>query len=382
MTRASHICALAMGLLTAAMTRAEAAVINPPLMPPGLMIVETPRGPVMATAQGMTIYKQLPKGRAAKQVEVTGVCVFQCPSEWPPLKAPADAKPVGDFTIITTNGVRQWAYKNVPLETFVFDRKPGDTLGDDTHDFNGPRVPIGEAAWLESHIPPEKPQAAPPMPANLPPEVTVRATTGNVRVFADMNGLTLYACASVCGPAWMPLAAGALARGTGEWSVADRADGIRQWAFRNQPAFTYVGDKKPGDVTGATQGVLPLLAYDAPLPDTVAIAQTESGPVYAEKVSGKTLYYQGYNHRAYQFLGFSGAPFSNCANACAEVMPPLLASAGAKPVGEWWLFTRPDGTRQWAYRGNPVHTYRDDEPGRHKASYMGRLWTEILANAP
>ena len=380
MIRLSHLCALIMGVLASGAV--QAAVVNPPPMPPGFTIVETPRGPVMATAQGMTIYKQLPKGRAAKQVEVTGVCVFQCPSEWPPLKASAAAVPVGDFTIITANGLRQWAYKGMPLETFVFDRKPGDTLGDDTHDFNGPRVPIGEAAWLESNIPPEKPPPAPPLPANLPPEVTVRAATGNVRVFADMNGMTLYACASACGEGWIPLAAGALAHGNGDWSVAVHADGMRQWAYKTQPAFTYAGDKKPGDVTGDADHGRALVASPAALPDAVTVAQTESGPVYAEKASGKTLYYQGYNHRAYQFLGFNGGPFSNCANACAEVMRPLRASPEAKAVGEWWLFTRPDGARQWAYRGNPVYTYRDDEPGRHKASYMGRLWTEVLANVP
>jgi predicted lipoprotein with Yx(FWY)xxD motif len=359
---------------------ALAGVADPPLMPPGFKIVETARGPVMATAQGMTIYKQLPKGRAAKQVEVTGVCVFQCPSEWPPLLAPADAKPVGDFAIITNaDGKRQWTYKNVPLETFAFDRKPGDTLGDDTHDFNGPRVPFGEAAWIESAAPVEKPAAAPAAPANLPPEVTVRGTTGNTRVFADMNGMTLYACDASCTEAWTPLAAGALARDAGDWTVLARADGTRQWAYKKQAVSTFTGDKKPGDVAG---GARALVEYQAGLPRGVTVVQSDTGPVYAEKASGKTLYYQGYNHRAYQFLGFNGGPFSNCANACAEVMPPLLAAKDDKPVGEWWIFTRPDGARQWAYRGNPVYTYRDDEPGRHKASYMGRLWTEVIANVP
>jgi len=370
-------------LVGVAYAEANATVVRPPVMPPGFTIVETARGPVMATAQGMTIYKQLPKGRAAKQVEVTGVCVFQCPSEWPPLTAPADATPVGDFTVVThADGTRQWAYKNVPLETFVFDRKRGDTLGDDTHDLNGPRVPMGEAAWLESDVPPEVPPAPPPPPENLPPEVTVRVTTGNVRTFADMNGMTLYACAVSCGADWTPLPAGGLARSHGDWSLVVHTGGTRQWAYKNQPVFTFAGDGNPGDVHGAAQGGQMLVDYRPPLPPAVVIVRTETGPVYAAKATGKTLYYQGYNHRAYQFLGFNGGPFSNCTNACAEVMPPLLAGDGDKAAGEWWIFTRPDGARQWAYRGHPVYTYRDDEPGRHKASYMGRWWTEIVANVP
>jgi predicted lipoprotein with Yx(FWY)xxD motif len=368
---------LALGMMAAS---AMAAVVDPPVMPPGFQIVETPRGPVMATAQGMTIYKQLPKGRAAKQVEVTGICVFQCPSEWPPLLAAPDAKPMGDFAVITNAaGQPQWTYKNVPLETFVFDRKPGDTLGDDTHDFNGPRVPIGEAAWIESSVPVEKPVAAPALPSQLPPEVTVRGTTGNVRVFADMNGMTLYRCDASCGGDWLPLAAGALARGTGDWTVIAHADGTRQWAYKQQAVFTFAGDRKPGETTG---GGGALVEYQGGLPQSVTIAHTETGPVYADRASGKTLYYQGYNHRAYQFLGFNGAPFSNCANACAAEMPPFLAAQEDKAVGDWWIFTRPDGARQWAYRGSPVYTYRDDVPGRHKAAYMGRWWTEIIANVP
>jgi len=366
---------------------AETAIITPPELPAGFSIVETPRGPVMATAQGMTIYKQLPKGRAAKQVEVTGVCVFQCPSEWPPLKAAADAKPVGDFTIVTNaGGVRQWAYKNVPLETFVFDRRSGDTLGDDTHDFNGPRVPIGEAAWLESGVPPEKPSAPPVPTSDLPPEVVVQPALGGSRVFASTSGLTLYvreaaqACTGDCRAVWSPLVAGALARGIGAWSVVRNADGTQQWAHNGKPAFTYAKDRKPGDMKGAAGDWRALIEYQAPLPAEVDIRQTESGPVYAAKASGKTLYYQGYNHRAYQFLGFNNAPFSNCYNACAKAYPPLLASPDAKPVGEWWLFTRVDGAKQWAYRGNPVYTYQDDEPGRHLASYNGRLWTEAIAS--
>ena len=60
----------------------------------------------------------------------------------------------------------------------------------------------------------------------------------------------------------------------------------------------------------------------------------------------------------------------------------MLAPDDAKPVGEWWLFTRVDGKKQWAYRGLPMYTYADDLPGRHFASANGRIWTDAIANAP
>ena len=49
-------------------------------------------------------------------------------------------------------------------------------------------------------------------------------------------------------------------------------------------------------------------------------------------------------------------------------------------MGEWWVITRVDGSKQWGYRGIPVYTYSKDEPGRHLASYKEHIWTEALAN--
>ena len=37
---------------------------------------------------------------------------------------------------------------------------------------------------------------------------------------------------------------------SGYWSVVTRPDGVRQWAYRNFPLYTYVDDKNPGDANG------------------------------------------------------------------------------------------------------------------------------------
>jgi predicted lipoprotein with Yx(FWY)xxD motif len=42
--------------------------------------------------------------------------------------------------------------------------------------------------------------------------------------------------------------------------------------------------------------------------------------------------------------------------ACTEMWIPELASADAKPVGEWSLITREDGNKQWAYNEQAVYT--------------------------
>lgn len=86
----------------------------------------TALGPVLTDAKGMTLYtfdKDATPGKS--------VCNGPCAKNWPPLMAAADAKPMGDWTVITRDdGSKQWAYKGKPLYGWVKDQKPGDTTGD------------------------------------------------------------------------------------------------------------------------------------------------------------------------------------------------------------------------------------------------------------
>ena len=85
------------------------------------------QGGVLVDAKGMTLYT-FDKDPANSS---KSVCVAQCAKAWPPLMASADAKPVGDYTLITrSDGEKQWAYKGKPLYTWVKDTKPGDMTGD------------------------------------------------------------------------------------------------------------------------------------------------------------------------------------------------------------------------------------------------------------
>ena len=54
----------------------------------------------------------------------------------------------------------------------------------------------------------------------------------------------------------------------------------------------------------------------------------------------------------------------NCASACAEEFPPVLAPADMEPFDDWSLVRRTDGSMQWAYQSRPLHTWtRESEPG-------------------
>ena len=74
------------------------------------------------------------------------------------------------------------------------------------------------------------------------------------------------------------------------------------------------------------------------------------------------------------------------ARACAAVSPPFLAAADARPSSDWALFDRPEGGRQWVYRGKPLYTsIRDHKPGDRNGISMdqgGIVRGTRLAAAP
>lgn len=82
---------------------------------------------VLTNSAGMTLYT------FDKDAVGSGksTCNGPCATNWPPLLAAADAKPSGDYTIITRDdGAKQWAYKGKPLYLWIKDTKPGDRTGD------------------------------------------------------------------------------------------------------------------------------------------------------------------------------------------------------------------------------------------------------------
>jgi predicted lipoprotein with Yx(FWY)xxD motif len=55
---------------------------------------------------------------------------------------------------------------------------------------------------------------------------------------------------------------------------------------------------------------------------------------------------------------------SACNGKCAQNWPPLLASAGEKGGKGYSEIKRDDGKMQWAYKGKPLYTWKNDKkPG-------------------
>lgn len=81
------------------------------------------------------------------------------------------------------------------------------------------------------------------------------------RVLATNRGMTLYVfandtvpgismCNDACTRNWPPLVALDDALPVGRWSVVQRADGLKQWAYDGKPLYGFHEDKRPGDVLG------------------------------------------------------------------------------------------------------------------------------------
>jgi predicted lipoprotein with Yx(FWY)xxD motif len=80
------------------------------------------------------------------------------------------------------------------------------------------------------------------------------------KVWTDDKGMTLYTfdkdekgksnCNDACAKNWPPFAAAADAKAEGEWTIIDRADKTKMWAYDGKPLYTFASDTKPGDMTG------------------------------------------------------------------------------------------------------------------------------------
>ena len=94
------------------------------------------------------------------------------------------------------------------------------------------------------------------------PVKTMATSLGDVMV--DANGMTLYTfdkdeagksnCYNKCATNWPPLMAAEGAKAEGDWSIVERTDGGKMWAYKGMPVYLWVKDTKPGDTTGDGAG--------------------------------------------------------------------------------------------------------------------------------
>jgi predicted lipoprotein with Yx(FWY)xxD motif len=229
-------------------------------------VILTTTRPERAGAAQLTLYTyDLDSAKESK-------CDMQCAKTWEPLLAPTVANPIGEWSIVKRgDGALQWAFRGRPLYTNVDDFNPGD--------FNGKGVKNWRVAVVQ--------------PAPEPPrEITTRVTFMG-EVLTDQRGYPIYwyncredgpdalSCdeppdrnllwydlcggtPKACAEQWHPLVAPEHPKSAAyswtvvtmplPWSPVRAADGVtdglKVWAYKGRPVFTYVGDDAPAVLNG------------------------------------------------------------------------------------------------------------------------------------
>ena len=101
--------------------------------------------------------------------------------------------------------------------------------------------------------------------------------------------------------------------------------------------------------------LVPVVAIAVAAFATAALAQTKTG----DSTKGKVLT-DGKGMTLYTFDKDAGGK-SACNGACAGNWPPLMASADAKAAAGYTIIARDDGSKQWAYKGKPLYTWKNDK---------------------
>ena len=101
-----------------------------------------------------------------------------------------------------------------------------------------------------------------PTPATTPRPATsefppIRQRNG---ILVDIKGRGLYTfggddpgksnCSGQCILLWPPIVVEGYAKPRGEFTIVNRDDGKRQWAWKGRPLYRWVSDKKRGDAGG------------------------------------------------------------------------------------------------------------------------------------
>lgn len=178
---------------------------------------------------------------------------------------------------------------------------------------------------------------------------------------SDDKGRTLYtferdiepgrsACVGPCAETWPPLfVTDDTVSGT-EWSTITRADGKKQRTFRGKPLYRYSGDVVAGDEFGeGVQSQWAVAFMPIPTPPGIGLQRTLVGYVLAD-MKGFTLY----------TFDKDKPNASVCDLECSRTWKPVAAPAMAHPIVDWTIAARPDGTKQWAFKGKPVYRYIGD----------------------
>lgn len=219
---------------------------------------------------------------------------------------------------------------------------------------------------------------------NTVPGAFTNTAIGNVLIFGS-NGRTLYTfssdvngtsnCNDGCAEVWPPVYADST-QSVGEFSTLERADSSLQWSFKNSPLYFYQGDGAQGEINGeGINGV-----WFVARPDPIGTTDTVLGTVLTvvgsvSDGSGNAGQRLDFDGRTLYVFSNDSANTSTCYDGCAANWPPMYADIATQATGDYSIFTRDDGTLQWAYQNQPLYFYAGDtDAGDVNGEGRGGVW--------
>jgi len=158
-----------------------------------------------------------------------------------------------------------------------------------------------------------------------------------------------------CLQKFSPYVADASAKPVGDFTIVDRPEGTKQWAYKNLPLYYSTRDRKPGDRNGAAaggfggggrgRGGIAFASTQIQLPTGFKFSRQEDGLVLATSENDRAVYTPRGGSRVRLAGGLlGGAEFK-----------PLSAPAIAAVSGEWGIINEAAGRKQYAFRGKPLY---------------------------
>ena len=197
--------------------------------------------------------------------------------------------------------------------------------------------------------------------------VPIKETAGMMSIYPAGELLPNAETRPACTQRWPIVVAPGDAKPVGNFTVINRPDGIKQWAYKGYGLYTSDLDTMPGETNGARMGrnrdpnssVAREIVAPAPaIPAQFKVAPMELGRMLIAASNSYSVYA---NEK-------DTATKSNCYDACLSDWTPVLAPEFAVAQGEWTVLIRRGGEKQWVFRGKPLYTHILDTKAH---GYMG-----------
>ena len=345
-------------------------------IPSAIVAKKVGAGWVFTDKAGMSLYT------SAQDKPGQSKCQGPCAKVWPPVLATSEAETVGsaEWSVVKRgDGVSQIAFRGMPLYTYAQDSAPGTTFGEGIANAwevarRDMDVPAGIAinrngygrALTDTHgkvlyfNAGDKPQ---------PQKTAVVYGKAGIASVAQLKS----ACTKRCLESWKPLRAPSVAVADGDWSIVEREDGLRQWAYQQKPLYVPIGEIKLEQRQDQPWHTA-LIEAPPPVPPWVTYQNSDAGEVLADS-AGFVIYALTTEKLGVRLLEFQS--LTSCVGECVRTYwRPIAAAADAKPVGNWTIVKGFDGVNQWAYKGEMLFIHaRDREPGELAGSrFFTRAW--------